>query len=385
MTQERPEHLNRSQIIIQGSFYTPEKFVELAGRWIKEFIHDSSYIFLDSSCGYGAFLQLHDLFNENRFIGNDIDEHAVSIAATVYPDISFFCQNALTQVSRDAFGISDNDPLIVVGNPPYNDTTSQSGQKIKRGNDIKIDNDIKSRDLGISFLNSYDKLKADYACILHPLSYLIKKANFKSASKFFNNYQIEKIIVFPSSEFANTSKTVSFPVVMALYRRHEGNGVTFDKVKNIVFNTTDGCSFSINCWDYVGDYIRKYPGNIRYDREILFYTLRDVNALKRSRTFITERIANAIDVDPKLLAYYCYIDCFKKYANTPYYLGNFDIPFIKEKFSSISESVMKIAKHNHPEVFGSNDAPTDAEIESVIKYINKVTRACLKKIRNCLF
>lgn len=279
MTQERPEHLNRSQIIIQGSFYTPEKFVELAGRWIKEFIHDSSYIFLDSSCGYGAFLQLHDLFNENRFIGNDIDEHAVSIAATVYPDISFFCQNALTQVSRDAFGISDNDPLIVVGNPPYNDTTSQSGQKIKRGNDIKIDNDIKSRDLGISFLNSYDKLKADYACILHPLSYLIKKANFKSASKFFNNYQIEKIIVFPSSEFANTSKTVSFPVVMALYRRHEGNGVTFDKVKNIVFNTTDGCSFSINCWDYVGDYIRKYPGNIRYDREILFYTLRDVNAL----------------------------------------------------------------------------------------------------------
>ena len=170
MTQERPEHLNRSQIIIQGSFYTPEKFVELAGRWIKEFIHDSSYIFLDSSCGYGAFLQLHDLFNENRFIGNDIDEHAVSIAATVYPDISFFCQNALTQVSRDAFGISDNDPLIVVGNPPYNDTTSQSGQKIKRGNDIKIDNDIKSRDLGISFLNSYDKLKADYACILHPLN-----------------------------------------------------------------------------------------------------------------------------------------------------------------------------------------------------------------------
>ena len=107
MTQERPEHLNRSQIIIQGSFYTPEKFVELAGRWIKEFIHDSSYIFLDSSCGYGAFLQLHDLFNENRFIGNDIDEHAVSIAATVYPDISFFCQNALTQVSRDAFGITD--------------------------------------------------------------------------------------------------------------------------------------------------------------------------------------------------------------------------------------------------------------------------------------
>ena len=377
MTQERPEHLNRSQIINQGSFYTPKKFVELAGGWIKEFIHDPSYVFLDSSCGYGAFLQLHDLFKENRFIGNDIDEHAISTAATVYPDISFFCQNALVQVSRDAFGISDDAPLIIIGNPPYNDTTSQSGQKIKRGNDIEIDNDIKSRDLGISSLNSYDKLKADYACILHPLSYLIKKANFKSASKFFNNYQIEKIIVFPSNEFANTSKAASFPVVMALYRRHEGNGITFDKVKNIVFNTTDRCSFSTKCWDYVGDYIRKYPGKIHYDQEILFYTLRDVNALKRSRTFITERIANAIDVDPQKLAYYCYIDCFKKYANAPYYLGNFDIPFIKEEFSSVSKSVTKIAKHNHPEVFGNNDAPTDAEIDSVIKYINKVTSLSL--------
>lgn len=377
MPQEKPEHLNRSQIINQGSFYTPKKFVELAGGWIKEFMHDPSYVFLDSSCGYGAFLQLHDLFIENRFIGNDIDEHAISTAATVYPDISFFCQNALTQVARDAFGISDDDPLIIIGNPPYNDITSQSGQKIKRGNDIKIDNDIKSRDLGISSLNSYDKLKADYACILHPLSYLIKKANFKSASKFFNNYKIEKNIVFPNSEFANTSKTVSFPVVMALYRRHEGNGVTFDKVKNIVFNTADGSSFSTNCWDYVGDYIRKYPGNIRYDQEILFYTLRDVNALKRSRTFITKRIANAIDVDPQMLAYYCYIDCFKRYANAPYYLGNFDIPFIKEEFSSVSESVTKISKHNHPEVFGNSDAPTDAEIDSVIKYINKVTSLSL--------
>ena len=78
-----------------------------------------------------------------------------------------------------------------------------------------------------------------------------------------------------------------------------------------------------------------------------------------------------------MLAYYCYIDCFKKYANAPYYLGNFDIPFIKEEFPLVSELVMKISKHNHTEVFGDNDAPTDAEIESVIKYINKVTSLSL--------
>ena len=73
-----------------------------------------SYVFLDSSCGYGAFLQLHDLFKENRFIGNDIDGRAISTAATIYPDISFFCKNALVQVFRDIFGISDSDPLIII-------------------------------------------------------------------------------------------------------------------------------------------------------------------------------------------------------------------------------------------------------------------------------
>ena len=50
---------------------------------------------------------------------------------------------------------------------------------------------------------------------------------------------------------------------------------------------------------------------------------------------------------------------------------------LSTKFPLVSELVMKISKHNHPEVFGDNDAPTDAEIESVIKYINKVTSLSL--------
>ena len=56
MPQEKPEHLNRSQIINQGSFYTSQKkFVELAGGWIKEFMHDPSYVFLDSLVAMAHF------------------------------------------------------------------------------------------------------------------------------------------------------------------------------------------------------------------------------------------------------------------------------------------------------------------------------------------
>src|SRR3989344_5858437 len=67
--------------------------------------------------------------------------------------------------------------IIAIGNPPYNDTTSIIRNSIKDTSiQDKIDADIKTRDLGMSFLLSYDKLKADYVCVLHPLSYLIKKA-----------------------------------------------------------------------------------------------------------------------------------------------------------------------------------------------------------------
>lgn len=41
------------------------------------------------------------------------------------------------------------------------------------------DEDLFDRDLGVSFLKSYNKLKADVICILHLLSYLIKKTNFE--------------------------------------------------------------------------------------------------------------------------------------------------------------------------------------------------------------
>ncbi|CAJ0629637.1 359_t:CDS:2 [Entrophospora sp. SA101] len=92
------------------------------------------------------------------------------------------------------YGIKDNQKLIIIGNPPYNDTTSLKAEKIKENaqNILPIDPQIKSRDLGISFLRSYYQLKADYVCVLHPLSYLVKETNFNSLKEFKDNYCLLK-------------------------------------------------------------------------------------------------------------------------------------------------------------------------------------------------
>ena len=367
---DSPSHLNQSTIVNMGSYYTPHKYVMMAGKWLSDIGIDSDWTIMDSSCGYGAFFNLQSRFSNNRFIGNDIDMEATKTAHRLFPFVEMHTINALHDIKRSQYGIAEDEKLIIVGNPPYNDTTSQVHQTIKTQK-IMMDKDVLSRDLGLSSLLSYNKLHADYVLILHPLSYLIKKANFSKASDFFTNYLIINHIVFSSAEFANTSANSAFPIIMALYKRCDNNGEKYEKVPDMVFNTASN-SFSISRRDYVGNYVKKYPHSERYDPEILFYTLRDINALKRSRTFIRERINNAVDVDPKKLAYYCYIDCFKKYAVIPYYLGNLDIPFIKDQFSEIQDLVIKISKYNHPDVFGKSEKPTDNDIIKVKEYINKV-------------
>ena len=347
----------------------------LAGEWLRDEGIDDSYTILDSSCGYGAFFELSQFFRNNKYIGNDIDSKAIEMVPSAFPFVKLFNKNSLVDVKREQFGIANDDKLIIVGNPPYNDTTSMINQEIK-SNNIQIDKDLATRDLGISSLLSYNKLDADYVLILHPLSYLIKQANYRLGGKFFNNYSIKKHIIFNSQEFANTSRINGFPIIMALYKKSRGSGIKYSDVQKFDFQTIEGRTFNLSNRDYVANYIQKYPHNKRYSREILFYTLRDINALTRSRTFIKDRIANAVDVNPDKLGYYCYIDCFKKYASTPYFMGNFDVPFIKEDFGSIVDSVTTISKFNHQDVFGACKRPTADDENKVVSYINKVLTYC---------
>lgn len=365
----RVEHLSAEKIVNYGSFYTPEKFVLQAVQWLRKHGLNDSYTIADTSCGYGAFFYLRNFFPHNKYIGNDIDATAVETAKRNFPFIVFFHKNALKDVDRSMFHLGD-EHLCLVGNPPYNDTTSQIGRNVKTDRH-EIDEDLFTRDLGLSFLKSYAKLDADFVLILHPLSYLIKKTNFSAARMFFHRYSLAESIVFSSHEFEDTSRSGEFPIIMALYKKAVQNGLTFEKVKTYSFQTLEGESFSLDQYDYLSDYISKYPHSRRYTPEILFYTMRDINALKRSRTFIKERCANAVDVDPAKIAYYCYADLFKRYAVTPYWMGNFDIPFQASIFSSYADAVVTLSKSLHPEIFGKTNASPQDEVR-VKEYLERV-------------
>jgi len=50
---------------------------------------------------------------------------------------------------------------VIVGNPPYNDRTSIVQSNLKNKESIPIDSAFQARDIGISFLRSYERLRAD--------------------------------------------------------------------------------------------------------------------------------------------------------------------------------------------------------------------------------
>ncbi|MDO4871950.1 MAG: Eco57I restriction-modification methylase domain-containing protein [bacterium] len=337
-------HLSRTDSINLGSFYTPIHIVSWFYDRIKAFPGFDEYTIVDTSCGYGSFLREEI---KNRKIGIDIDEIAISKATAKGAEM--YCRNSLYGVSRDSFNIANNESIIIVGNPPYNDTTSIIRSNIKNKNKkIEIDNDIKTRDLGMSFILSYDKLNADYVCILHPLSYIIKRTNFSLIEKFMSNYRLIDSAVFSSSEFNGTSKAMSFPVLAAIYKKDK-IGMKYEDIINYNFKTIDGKCFRMSEYDYINRYLNKYPNKNRIKNKnnivAKFYTMRDVNALRRSRTFIEEDMANTVYIEKEKLPYYCYVDIFKKYTDKiPYYFGNFDIiididEFNKNKDAFIYESI----------------------------------------------
>lgn len=376
----RQSHLTVAGRVNLGSFYTPAKYVAIVAEWLIEHGIDETWTIADLSCGYGAFFELQDIpgLQGCRYVGNDIDHEAVETGRKFFPRVEWLEKNALSEVSRGKFGFGEGEKLVVVGNPPYNDVTSQINHGIKT-NSLPIDADIKTRDLGMSSLLAYDKIKADYVAVLHPLSYLVKKSNFNAARKFFGNYRMLEHVVFSSREFAGTSKLSAFPVIVALYERAPANGLSYDKARAFEFRTVEGEEFSIDGFDYVTDEVAKYPGEKRYSPEILFYTMRDINALKRCRTFIKERIANAVDVDPAKLAYYCYIDCFKRYADVPYWMGNFNVPFVRAEFPQISEDVVADAKFHHPEIFGECPAPSAESVKRIRNHIESALKGGLRR------
>jgi SAM-dependent methyltransferase len=334
-------HLNRKDTINFGSFYTPKHLVEFAYEIISKNISDFlEHTIIDTSCGYGSFLTNDKV--KNHKVGVDIDEQAIKIAKQHNQNAKFIIKNSLNNVCRSDFNLRNNEKIIIVGNPPYNDTTSIIRNSIKDTtlqNDT--DKDLKTRDLGMSFLLSYNKLEANYVCILHPLSYLIKKSNFALLKNFAGNYKLIDSLIISSHEFSDTSKVMAFPILIGLYKRDE-KGMNYNFIQNYEFKVKDDGNFRLSDFDTIVNYVQKYP-NKKYlnenDKPVAkFWTLRDINALKRNRTFIDDDTYNTVYVLMEKLAYYCYIDVFKQYADKlPYFLGNCDVIIDNEKFQEIKE------------------------------------------------
>ncbi len=336
-------HLDREQTINLGSFYTPRYIVEIAYKMLQKRINLKDFLLFDSSCGYGDFFIDSDVYG---YLGADIDSIALQ---SVDKNISTLCVNSLENVSRKKFGIKENEKLIIIGNPPYNDKTSIIRNGIKQ-EIFAIDSDLKHRDIGISFLRSYALLEPEFVCVLHPLSYLVKKANFTALKQFKDNYCLVDSMLVSSANFSR-AKT-HFPIILALYER-DCKGMDYEFIQSYSFTTSEGKKLRLKDFDFITKYVHKYP-NPHDTREAVayFHTLRDINALKRNKTFVNKPNNNTIRIFSENLKYYYYIHHFKSFAHRlPYYFGNLDVFIDNARFLESAKDFMSLDSNPRIEAY----------------------------------
>jgi len=305
------EHLPKNVRIQLGGYYTPENLVNKIHNFIKPYLENKKRecVIFDSAGGCGAFL--FDLKDYDYRIA-DCDLEACKFLKQHFNQHNIFHTNSLRGVNRNKYLIPSYAFLIMIGNPPYNDTTSEfkSGEK---GQNI-CDEDLYDRDIGISFLKSYYKLNADVVCVLHPLSYLIKEANFKRLCNFKNNYNLIKGEIFSSALFHGTG-TGKFPILVALYEKN-ADGMTFEDIKNFRFKILDSNkTFILTNFKTTDGYINKYSPRKNDVKKspigLYYYSFRDLNSLKKNTSFMTKEHSNGIVVTLENFYKYSYLYSLK--------------------------------------------------------------------------
>ncbi|HAG50193.1 MAG TPA: hypothetical protein DHU69_03500 [Deltaproteobacteria bacterium] len=309
------EHLPKNERIQLGSYYTPERLVHRVYDFIQPYVDNKKkkVVIFDSAGGCGAFLFG---IKQCDYRIADRDLNACRFLKQHFNQQNVFHTNSLIEVNRAKYFISPSAFLIMIGNPPYNDTTSEfkNGEK---GQNI-CDEDLYDRDLGISFLKSYHKLNADVVCVLHPLSYLIKEANFKRLCDFKDNYKLIKGEIFSSALFHGTG-TVKFPILVALYEKTL-SGMTFDYIRKFQFDVLDSSrEFILSEYKTTDGYIDKYPPRKNDIKEspigLYYYTFRDFNSLKKNTSFMLIKHPNSIVVTLENFYKYAYLYSLKSLFN----------------------------------------------------------------------
>lgn len=328
-------HLHDTKKSNLGKYYTPEDLVLSLKEVVQEYIKEDTYV-LDLACGCGAFLEL---FNDVKIIGRDVDESAVEIL-DIFGFDNIGLDNSLLNINREKYNLSKDDDVVIIGNPPYNDVTSKNkryGTNKKSAMDFEIDPEIKSNDLGRSFLRAYAKLNPNYICVLHPASYLIKKSNFNSLKEFNQKYKLIRSILFSSNEFKDMKNNTPFPISISLY---EKGSMDFDYIRDFefeIYNTTK--TFKLSDLETIDndDYIRKYPTKVDSkivpsDINLYMYNIRDVNSLMASGNIkdnVPVTNTNYITVNFNVLYKYAYLNCMKLFLKNNFLVGNLS-PIVKK-------------------------------------------------------
>ncbi len=334
------KHLTKEKKIKLGSYYTPEKLVKLVHEFIKPYLEDKKkdVILFDSAGGCGAFL-FGIRHYDYRIADCDLD--ACNFLKQHFGQHNIFHTNSLKDACRSKYSISSSAFLIIIGNPPYNDTTSEfkNGEK---GQNI-CDDDLFDRDLGVSFLKSYHKLKADVVCVLHPLSYLIKETNFKRLKNFKDNYRLKEGLIFSSSLFSKTG-LIKFPIIIGLYERDE-KGMDFNYIRNFNFSILDReDKFKLYKYETTDGFIDKYPprkNDIKVSPiGLYYYTFRDFNSLRKNTSFMTKKHYNGIVVTIHNFYKYAYLNALKNLfrPNNIWLYGNLS-PLVNKKLLEENKNI----------------------------------------------
>lgn len=335
-----------SKKALYGKYYTPKHLVDEVKKMLSSKLNGDHTIYIaDLAAGCGAFLSD---FEEYRVLGRDIDESAVKVMKEMgFTNIEH--DNSLCNISRDKLGVGKQDELVIVGNPPYNNVTSKNKRyrtDAKAVDTSPVDEDVSDSDYGISFLRAYAKLDAKYICVLHPLSYLVKKSNFnklackskdteKTKLSFASNYTLDDAIVFSSSEFMGAiTGSMEFPIVIALYKK---GVMDYEFIRQYPFKLYDrdegNFKFSkkilklsnVNTIDDNNE-IRKYPPSKTMspisDIGLYQYNIRDANSLMTSGALSEITDSNRVPVQFAELWKYCYLNVFKRYFGSNYVFGN---------------------------------------------------------------
>lgn len=324
-------HLPDSKKANLGKYYTPKEIVETLKKRIAPKIKETTYV-MDLACGCGAFLEL---FDDCHILGRDIDPQAIEIL-DLFNFNNIGVDNTLLNVSRAKYGLQDDDDLIIIGNPPYNDTSSinkRYSTKAKSKRDPE-DPDIHCRDIGRSFMEAYAKLNPRYICVLHPLSFLIKRVNFQNMKYLKSNYVLEDAIIFKSTLFSDLYGGTPFPILIATYKRNE-EGMNYEYIKNFVFDIYgSNQKFSLANIQQAGhDYIHQTVTSVDLNNDsdigLYHYNFRDINSLNKANfqnsSYRDKHHDTMLVVNYEDLWKYCYVNCIKKFLLPMLTEGNYYI------------------------------------------------------------